>query len=201
MLNAAVYRGNDGLLLITEQGKNNMGSLLDFRQKHRLQDITVQPARQGVPALQVTGAIFQRWHWDGHVWLSWPSLKSALKIAPDKTPGEWLWQRNVAVVNLSLKFGFGRLAIRAQQPYSDRLTDEDKEQGKCLTFSSLSVPALLLLSFRSAYTSVAQKGLLDCASDRAAMKRVCDALLDLVPKSFGLASVACFFSRAILRGT
>ncbi len=185
----ATFKRNDDDYIVKLRTGEDLGLLGDFKQRHVVSDVTLVKGGGGVQPLVVKCAIFEPWGYGGHVWVNWPSLKEELQLAPDKNPGDFLWERTVALGKLFNKFYLGNTAFRVQKSFNSGNADEDARHGRCLHFTSLSVSALLLFSCRSAYSANKQKGLLQDCDQRACFQRVFDGLLAYVPKDSALLAV------------
>ena len=166
-----VGKGNDAV---------ELGSCISYKQRHTLCRVTLTKGAPGSPGLPVTAAIFEKWDWGGHVWISQQGLMTALEV-PDSVGGWKWWQnRKSNIEKMRNKFSLGNYCCRPAIPH--RAADADASPERCLTFASISVGSLLVLALRSGCSTNKKSGLISDPEGSAAFRKLYNGMMAYVPQ-------------------
>jgi hypothetical protein len=180
LLEMGLYIDNDGLTYVGRSGVvfSDRSHLL---RRHTLAKVTIQASSSSYSALKIDAAIFEMPHTCGHIWINcgsfWDAL--ALKMAPG-SGAAWYQARCTRWREQACRLGLTEIALRSSLPYNTSNLVGESVDARVLTFTSVHISLLLVISMRSAFSTERVQGRVDKPEARAAFARFVDGLLSYV---------------------
>ena len=179
-MRASVHKGNDGPLWCVHGGETAVGAESDMVQRHVLRDIILVPGRPGHQPVLVEAAVFEKWDYAGHVFVSLEGLKRSILPQSRAMCAKW-WQKKEPSLQTSIKkFQLGRWALRPSMPYGAE-GERTADAHRCLPFATVSISLLVVMCIRSCHTSSRQKGRIDEDDVREALSETLSGILLHLP--------------------
>ncbi len=179
-MKSSVHAGNDGQLWCTDLGASPVGTRDELLRRHTLREVVLVPGGPGRPSVTVLAAIFEKWDFCGHVFISLERLKMSILPGSSSMGPKWWQKKKGSLETSSSQYNLGTWAFRPSMPYG-ATGDASSAPQRCLMFSSISVGLLLVTCMRSCFTSSRQKGLVREDDVRVALAEAFNGMMKHMP--------------------